>query len=283
MSANRATRRRISAASIRREISPAGLAGSAALHCAIIAASFFTWQHSLKITDKSPPVVPVELVTIGPKTNIMATMKPPPKIQPQEDKFTPPPPIEVKPPPPLEKPEEPAPEPAPAPPVVSTPPAVVPKVKPQPPKPEKPKKFDINNIEALLNKVAPAPEKSNAKVSDRTIKGIGQQNAMTMDLVDALRNQVAQCWSPPAGAPRPEDLVVDFYVTLNPDGSVAQMPQLSPNSAAAAAQNPYTRAAAEAARRAIMTCQPYKLPADRYNQWREIDPLHFDPRQMLGR
>ena len=32
-----------------------------------------------------------------------------------------------------------------------------------------------------------------------------------------------------------------------------------------------------------MTCQPYKLPADRYNQWREIDPLHFDPRQMLGR
>ena len=161
--------------------------------------------------------MPVELVTIGPKTNIMATMKPPPKIQPQEDKFTPPPPIEVK----LRRrpsknPKSSAPEPG----------ARAARCQqhascgrpqsetPQPPKPEKPKKFDINNIEALLNKVAPAPEKSNAQVSDRTIKGIGQpQNAMTMDLVDALRNQVAQCWSPPAGAPRPEDLVVDFYVT----------------------------------------------------------------------
>ena len=47
MSANRATRRRISAASIRREISPGRpcRVGSTSC-CAIIAASFFTWQHT---------------------------------------------------------------------------------------------------------------------------------------------------------------------------------------------------------------------------------------------
>ena len=278
MSPNPATRRRISAASIRREISPTGLAGSALLHAAITAASLYTFQHTLKISDESPPVVPVELVTIGPKTNIMATQKPPPKVEPPEEKPVTPPPVEATPPPPIAKPEEPAPEPAPPLPVVKPEPKPEPQVKPTPPKPEKPKtqKFDINNIEALLNKVAPKQEKSNAKIADRTIKGIGAQTAMTMDLVDALRNQIAQCWSPPAGAPRPEDLVVDFFVRLNPDGSVAQV------TSASVPQNSYMRAAVEAARRAIMTCQPYKLPADRYNQWREIDPLHFDPRQMMG-
>ncbi len=151
-------------------------------------------------------------------------------------------------------------------------------MKPEPEKPKK-QKFDINNIEALLNKVAPKQEKSNAKIADRTMKGIGAQNAMTMDLVDSLRNQIAQCWSPPAGAPNPDELVVDFSVQLNPDGSVAQA-KLSADGTQP--QNSYMRAAVEAARRAIMTCQPYKLPADRYNQWREIDPMHFDPRQMMG-
>ncbi|MEI9931780.1 MAG: hypothetical protein WDM89_14895 [Rhizomicrobium sp.] len=46
--------------------------------------------------------------------------------------------------------------------------------------------------------------------------------------------------------------------------------------------NSYTRASASAAQRAIYTCQPYKLPSDRYSQWREISPFHFDPRQMMG-
>jgi hypothetical protein len=69
---------------------------------------------------------------------------------------------------------------------------------------------------------------------------------------------------------------------LNPDGSVARPPQLVGDSAANAAGNPYTRAAAEAARRAIYECAPYKLPANRYDQWKEINPFHFDPRQMMG-
>jgi len=275
MSPKPAARRRISAASIRHDVSPAGLAGSALLHAAIIASAFFTWQHTLKIADETPPVVPVELVTIGPKTNIRATQKPPPKIEPEEIKQAAPEPIVAAPPPPIPQPEEPAPEPAPPKPVVKPEPKPVQKVKPQEEKPKK-QKFDINNIEALLNKVAPKQEKSNAKVADRTIKGIGAQTAMTMDLVDSLRNQIAQCWSPPAGAPHPEDLIVDFFVQLNPDGSVAMAtPRTQP-------QNSYMRAALESARRAIFTCQPYKLPADRYNQWREIDPLHFDPRQMMG-
>jgi len=105
-------------------------------------------------------------------------------------------------------------------------------------------------------------------------------NAMTMDLSDALKNMIAQCWSPPAGAPHPERLIPVFRLFLNPDGSVAQPPQLAADSQAAAAGDPFMRAAAEAARRAIYTCAPYKLPADKYNVWRDIS-VAFDPRKMV--
>jgi hypothetical protein len=73
---------------------------------------------------------------------------------------------------------------------------------------------------------------------------------------------------------------VDYDVSLNPDGTVARL-QMTPETAVRAAGNGYTRAAAEAASRAIYECQPYKLPQDRYNLWHEINPLRFDPRQMM--
>jgi hypothetical protein len=103
---------------------------------------------------------------------------------------------------------------------------------------------------------------------------------MTMDLVDALKNQIAQCWSPPVGAPHPERLIPEFHLFLAPDGRVAQPPQLAADSASQATSDPFMRAAVDAARRAIYTCQPYKLPADRYNDWRDIT-IDFDPRKMF--
>ena len=45
--------------------------------------------------------------------------------------------------------------------------------------------------------------------------------------------------------------------------------------------DPYYRAAAESARRAIMGCQNYTLPADSYDQWSELT-LNFNPAEMLG-
>ncbi|MGA7675846.1 MAG: hypothetical protein WCA78_12480, partial [Rhizomicrobium sp.] len=111
--------------------------------------------------------------------------------------------------------------------------------------------------------------------------GFGAQTAMTMDLSDALRNQIAQCWSPPVGAPNINQLIVSFELFLNPDGSVSEPPRLATNSASAVANDPYALAAAEAARRAIYTCAPYRMPVNRYSQWRDIT-LIFDPRMMAG-
>lgn len=280
--------------------SPVGLLGSVLLHAGIIGATLFTFAHKLDITQESAPVVPVDLVTIAAKTNLIATVKqrpkqelneeepapprpqkieaPPPQPEVQKRETLPEPrPIETPPPPPESALKEPAVKPPPAPPKT--------KAKPEPkaevPEKEKKEQFDINNIMALLDKRDAAQNSSiKARLADKNVKGFGPQTAMTMDLQDSLRSQIQQCWSPPVGAPHPEELVVEFELFLKPDGSVAQPPQLSAESEAAVGRDSFTRAAAEAARRAIYTCAPYKLPGDRYSQWQDI-ALTFDPRQMI--
>jgi hypothetical protein len=156
-------------------------------------------------------------------------------------------------------------------------------IKPQPAAAEKPpekKKPKTDDMDALLNKLTtPAATPRNARVAQRTQQGLGAMNAATADLVTALKGQISQCWTVATGGPHPEQLIPVFKITLNPDGSVQGLPQLSPDSAAAEAGNPYMRAADEAARRAIMTCQPYRLPAEKYDSWRDIT-VDFDPRSM---
>jgi len=242
-------------------------------------ATLFTFSHTLDIADQSAPVVPVDLVTLAQKTNVRATERSVPRIAPTP---TPPVPKAAPTPPAPQQHAEPAAQPPPeaaAEPVAETPPAPTrPRQKPQPSPEQEKKNFDVDKVLALLNKVAPAPAAAtNSPTAARTIRGVGAQTAMTADLQDSLRSQIQPCWSPPVGAPHPERLVVTFDLFLNPDGSVAQPPQLLANSG-----DPYFRAAADAARRAIYSCAPYKLPQDRYALWREINPFIFDPRQMLG-
>jgi hypothetical protein len=259
--------------------SPAGWAGSLALHGAIVVATLFTFSHTLEIADQSPPVIPVDVVTITQKTNIRATVhherRIAPSPTPPAPKAMPTPPVvqpNPEPQPPPEKPKEAEAQPL----AEAQPQPAVPKHRPQPAPKEEKKNFDVDKVLALLNKVAPAQAAApDAQEAPRTVRGFGAQNAMTADLQDALRSQIEPCWSPPVGAPHP--VVVSFDLFLNSDGAVAQPPQLL-----ATSSDPYFHAAADAARRAIYTCAPYKLPADRYAQWREINPFIFDPRQMMG-
>jgi len=101
------------------------------------------------------------------------------------------------------------------------------------------------------------------------------------NLADSFRKQLAMCWNPPPIGTPAEDSIVDLDIFLNQDGSVAGLPQLTAESQARAENNTYAYAAARAARRAILSCAPYKLPASEYNRWRAII-IHFDPRQMMG-
>jgi hypothetical protein len=248
--------------------SPAGLVISLLFHAGLLAATYFTWQRMLDMPPESH-VVPVELV-VAQQTNIRAEAPP-------EDKKLPQMPV-------MQEPQLPAfiePEPGPVPPL--------PKIeiaKPTPadqPDQPKTKKQILADADAVLNKIlAQAQTPKNAKTSTRIIQGQGNQSLATADLIAAIQSKIRPCWNPPIGAPNANDLVVDFDLVLNPDGTIARPPQLTPTSAAAMG-NPYTRAAADAASRAIYQCAPYNnLPAKRYDEWHEINPFHFDPRQMMN-
>jgi outer membrane biosynthesis protein TonB len=251
--------------------SPYGVFGSLLFHGLIVAAMLFGFTRDFS-TPQESHVVPVDLVTIADETNVAAQAPP----APEPEKMDMPQPVVEAPPEPQMEAVEPAPEPP------------IPKFdikKPEPPKPdkpvEKPKKNASDDFASLLNKLT-APEKpvKNARPADRVIQGAGAGTAMTANIADALKSQIYRCWSPPTGAPNARDLVVDFDLRLNRDGSVGGV-QMTGGTAMAAASSPYTRAAAEAASRAIYACQPYRLPPERYNVWQEISPLRFDPRQMM--
>jgi len=234
-----------------------GILASIALHAGLVVVLFVSFSKKIDLPLDNTPMVPVDLVTVSDQTNIAPMQK-------QEAAPQPPAPAEAEPTPPQEV----------APPKFE----LAPDVKPQPKPKDKPQdkaKFDINDIEKLLSKKKP----SNAKLGSRDIKGVGAQTGMTADLAALLQSQIYRCWSPPTGTPHPERLIVKYDVFLNRDGSVAQPPQLAPETAAAAAGDPYMTAAAGAARRAIYTCSPYKLPADRYAIWRNFTFV-FDPRQL---
>jgi hypothetical protein len=272
------TRNQVAAATALRRMRPTtargpryGVALSALFHGLIFAAALFTFHRNFE-TPEDSHVVPVDLVTIADQTNVAAQAPP----APEPEKMDRPQPVLEAPPEPQMQEVEPAPEPP-------MPQFDVAKEKPKPvDKPVEAKKTPAVDFNALLNKLT-APEKpvKNAKPGPRVIEGVGAGNLMTADLADALKSQIYRCWSPPTGAPDARDLIVDYDLSLNPDGTVGRL-QMTPGTAAQAAGNSYTRAAAEAASRAIYQCQPYRLPPDRYNVWREINPMRFDPRQMMG-
>lgn len=288
-----------------------GVVYSAVLHGLVGLLALGVFPHFLPEPAELPPVVPVDLLTVDELTNIkpQEKAKEPEKI---EEK-----PAEPEPQPVREAalPEEPQPAPEPAP-VVPPPPepeaapepeamplpkeeekkeeakpetmAAAPRVKPKPPAPTKKSGFDATRIAALLNKIPPKDESENVDEervqpqAEESTQGAGLRTALSVSEIDALRAQMQRCWTIPAGAADPQNLIVTVRVWLNPDGSLGRAPVLSTgDQARLALGEPYFRVAAESALRAVNMCQPYKMPIEKYSSWREIE-MRFDPRQMLG-
>jgi hypothetical protein len=101
---------------------------------------------------------------------------------------------------------------------------------------------------------------------------------MTMSELDAIRHQIEQNWSIPAGAQDAENLYIKVRIFLNKDGSLARAPELVDEPFTADA---FYRAAADSALRAVRLSVPLKgLPLSKYNHWREIT-IRFDPQEMI--
>ena len=94
---------------------------------------------------------------------------------------------------------------------------------------------------------------------------------------DAIRDQVARCWMVPKEAHAAKSPTVDIRVRFNLDGTLQTSPQIVGSDRET---DPLHRQLAEAARRAVIRCAPFRLSNDKFAN-RDI-VFHFDPKGMFS-
>ncbi len=271
-------------------------------HVLLVLFAQFGLPHVFTPPDVAVEIIPVELVTEEdlseppppaapePEPEPEAAAPPPPPPEPPPEPPAPPEPevVEAPPPPPVEKPKPPKkeepPKPKPEPPALAK---AKPLAKPKPPKPRK----DFNSVLkdlAQLEETPPAkkarepsPPKDEGKPAPEQPQ-IAERASITEieRLRQMIRQQIEPCWSPPIGAVEAEDLAVTIFIRVDRRGMVLEARVID---APAMAFNSYVQAAADAARRAVLNprCQPFRLPQQHYDLWKEIR-FNFDPREALG-
>ena len=90
------------------------------------------------------------------------------------------------------------------------------------------------------------------------------------DLVAAVRAQIFACWAPPLKAVRVSSPTVTVRITLNQDGTLSGEPVLVSSGSP-------SQALAKSALLAVRRCQPFKLPAAKYELWQTVE-ITFDTR-----
>ncbi len=142
-----------------------------------------------------------------------------------------------------------------------------------------PPKYDAKQIAQLLDHRAPQREVASASAVNST-PSLGASTAapnaqLSQSEIDALRERIRDCWSPPPGIDANSDLYVSLRVLFKPDGSLAQMPVL-----VAGSPSPLGPALAESGTRALLMCQPFTmLKPEHYAQWKDIT-VDFNPHDL---
>ncbi len=242
------------------------------LHGAFILLAL-NWAPPLRPVPAQWHPLPVELVPVSELTRLQKKNETPPTPSEEAVKQQPAPakpkPVEKAPAPEVvpeaksepvpEKASKPVPEPekkAPPPPVVA-------------PEPEPQDRLKIDQIQALLDKTPDAPKAPEASP---------EVAELTISEIDSFRAQMRRCWSFPSGARDGSDLIIEISLSLSSTGAVSRGPVITNRQRLS---DPYFRAAAESVLRAILRCQPFTMPVDKYEHWRDLE-LRFDPRHMLG-
>ena len=286
---------------------------SLAAHVAVVAVGYVGLPYLLRPPPILDTPVIIEVVMVTEVTNAPPPAPPePPKVEAPPPPPPPPPPKAEAPPPP---PPEPEPEVAAVPPPESKPkpkPKPKPEAKPKPrpkappqlaavkpqrkPKPPDPFASVLKTVEKLKRR-PPAPRKKDDDKKKKAAKPESFEQRisrvlttpalphdatrpLTISEIDVVRQQIAGCWNLPAGAKEAEDLVIEIWVAMNPDGTVREA---RIQDQGRLRTDGFFRAAAESALRAVLNprCSPLKLPRQRYEQWQTMT-LSFNPREMFG-
>jgi TonB family protein len=106
------------------------------------------------------------------------------------------------------------------------------------------------------------------------------EKPLSLSEEDAIRSQIAKCWTVPAGAAEAGSMNVVLRISLQPDGDVTSVEVLS-SSSYSKKDSTFFRAAADSAVRAVKRCSPLKnLPKEKYGSWKDLE-LNFDPKDMV--
>jgi len=242
-------------------------------------------------------IIPIDLITIAPETNIKAAVKAakPEQIQDELPEMT------------LETPLQSAPEiddvvkktakdtPEP----IKSAEAIVPDLSPDTPKetipddvPPEPVKesFSLDALSGLIDKsretapdknkqVALQSENNQYAFADQARARTGEGNAMTLSELDALQSAMYRCWRMPADAKDPEKLLVRLDVKMLRGGFVEDVRVIdSTKSRRNAPGNAYWDIAEQRAVRAVAQCAPYDfLPDEKFSDWQSLI-LNFRPK-----
>lgn len=143
--------------------------------------------------------------------------------------------------------------------------------------PEKKTDASSDDLAALIDRSAPTGS-TNTTDEEATLGGrtSNPDAAMTADDLTALRARIESCWTMPSGATSHTELRTVIRISLNEDGSLANVPEVleSPGGT-------YAVVGPESVVRAIQRCAPYDLlPIEKYADWQEIE-ITFDPIDKL--
>ena len=106
--------------------------------------------------------------------------------------------------------------------------------------------------------------------------GNARAKKLTPEEIAALRAQIQKCWKLPVGIPGIIGLEVILRVPFGPKGQLAGEPVLL--QAPASERGPLL---VGIALNALKGCYPYKLPPEKYADWKTLD-LKFNATGMTG-
>jgi len=284
-----------------------GLPASVMLHAAVIGAGYIAWPYvATSVTEDESVVVPVELVDVGEMTNVAPVLEP---QEPEEEEVEPEP--EPEPEEDEELPVEDIPDERDIPvDAVETAREAAPpeeeddilpnfeaeadeeeEAPPEEPKEERPAtpnpKRDSSALDNLLNSAestfqseretrretqAPrreTPPREETAAPQEQRAGAGERTANTVRIEQLLYNQIYPCWDGVGDQPEPERLNISMRARLDAEGNVLDLDLVRP-SRAPIGDRPM-QLAIERAQRAVQKCQPYRLPRDDYDLWKEAN------------
>ncbi|MEM7328623.1 MAG: hypothetical protein AAF437_07780 [Pseudomonadota bacterium] len=122
--------------------------------------------------------------------------------------------------------------------------------------------------------VTPEPqsalENAPKPVETRNRQGSGERNANTARLEAFVDSRIRnECWSGVDDLPNPERYNVHMNLRLNEDGTIADLTLVDPKRRPIGSS--FMGTAVDRALRAVRKCEPFRLPSDEYELWKEIN------------